>query len=137
MAWHPSIIKLAKSTTPVVLLILCACTQMTGKNTPLWTRSALYFGLQMPQGQVAAQAFQDFLNNQVSKAFDNFTVIDATGRWRNREDRLIKEPTKILIIVHDGSKKNLEKIDKLRTWYEKQFQQESVMHVRQPVQASF
>ncbi len=101
--------------------------------------ATLLFGLSRPGGGVDAAAFDAFLDTAVTPRFPaGLTVVDAAGRYRAADGRLVREPSKIvLIVVESGPERGLgpaakretealAKLEAVRAEYRDRFQQESV-----------
>ena len=79
-----------------------------------------------------------FLAGEITPRFrDGLTIIEAYGQWLNREGNLVREKTRLVIIVHEDTKAAEEAIEAIRIAYKKQFHQELVLKVSVPVKASF
>lgn len=97
------------------------------------TRSDLYFGLDLAGGgAVDEEAWADFLGEVVTPRFpDGFTVIDAYGQWRDpavANAPIIREKTKLIVIVRPASAEADAAIAEIKTIYKKRFGQISVFH---------
>lgn len=120
-----------------VVCILQACT--SGINSHSMLRTELFFGLNKPSGDtVAAVEWQAFVDTCVTPAFrSGFTVVNGSGQWQNETGVVEKERTKILILLHPDDDPSNRLIDYVRDMYKTAFQQQSVLRVTCPVQASF
>lgn len=99
-------------------------------------RSELYFGLQKPDGASVTEAeWQDFLDKSITSRFpDGLTVFDACGQYKDQKGKIIREKTKVLVIVHkDGKDGDLNKICQE---YMKAFSQELVFRTTTRVSSS-
>lgn len=81
----------------------------------------------------------DFLNAEVTPRFPNgLTVTDGLGHWRDAETgRLVREPSKILILLADGDPATLKLIREIVDLYKARFRQQSVALVIRPACVSF
>ena len=98
----------------------------------------LYFGLALEDGgEVSEEAWSAFLAEEVTPRFpDGFTVIDAYGQWRDpslADAPIIREKTKLLIVVHPGTVETDEAITEIKSLYKSRFDQKSVFHTDAPV----
>lgn len=120
-----------------VVCILQACTP--GMSSPSMLRTELFFGLNKPDGDtVAAVEWQAFVDTCVTPAFrSGFTVVNGFGQWQNETGVVEKERTKILILLHPADAPSSRLIEQVRDMYKAAFQQQSVLRVTWPVQASF
>lgn len=80
------------------------------------------------RARVSEADFDAFVLREVSPRFpDGFTVIDATGQWRDaRRGTLVVEAAKVIEIVLPAGEDNRAKIDAIAEAYKLQFQQQSV-----------
>lgn len=80
-----------------------------------------------------------FLASEVMPRFPNgLTVLDAAGQWREpARKRLIREPSKIVIILAAREEASQAKIDAIVTEYKRRFRQDSVGVVMRPACVSF
>jgi hypothetical protein len=88
---------------------------------------------------VGTAAWSRFLAGEVTRRFpDGLTVIDAAGQWRDREHtRMVREPSKLVIIVTADDAGSRDKIAAIVAAYKQQFHQQSVGVVTRPVCAVF
>lgn len=102
-------------------------------------RSELYFGRLRPDRTVVSDAeWQAFVTEHVTPRFpDGFTVLDATGQYRERSGQVIREPTKVLVILHPPAAGSRAAIEELRQLYRKLFDQESVLLIEVGARVSF
>jgi hypothetical protein len=80
------------------------------------------------RARVSEADFNGFVAKEVSPRFpEGFTVIDATGQWRDaRRGTIVHEATKIIEIVLPAGEDNRPKIEAIVEAYKAQFQQQSV-----------
>ncbi len=99
-------------------------------------RTELYFGLSIPGGgTVMDDKWENFLTETITARFPRgFTVLDARGQWMQQDDKVVKEPTKIVVFLYPASMRTTSqrKIEEIRRAYIKQFKQESVLRVDYP-----
>lgn len=110
-----------------------------GQAPPLsrMVRTELYFGLSSRSSPVTEREFQNFLETSVTPRFpDGYTVCDAEGRW-GEQGRTVKEPSRILILLHAGRDADHAKLELIRQEYRFRFDQSSVLRVDVPVRAGF
>lgn len=100
----------------------------------------LMFGLNM-KGRlgVGEVAWSRFLAREITPRFpDGLSVLNATGQWRDNErGRMVREPSKLVIVVTADEVAAGNKIAAIVTAYKKQFRQRSVGVISRPVCASF
>ena len=99
-------------------------------------RTELYFGLSTPGGGVVSESqWEEFVDGYITAKFKKgLTVIDANGQWLGETGEVIKEGTKIVILVHSDRE---EAIGYIREKYKELFEQESVLRVSDCVDADF
>jgi len=100
----------------------------------------LYFGLNKPDGTtITEQEWNLFEQNEVCAVFkQGSTVVNATGNWFNPvSNKLITEPTKVVICVHPKTTSFSKQIDSLRQRYKTVFRQQSVLRVDKKATVSF
>lgn len=96
-------------------------------------RTELYFGFGKPDGsEVTTEEWAKFLADEVTPRFPGgFTVLEALGQYRGTNGVIIKEKSRVLVLLHPKKdrKVNDVKIEEIRAAYKKAFQQEGVMRV--------
>lgn len=137
---------------PIFLFITVFNSQNVFPNTPLisqktaaetFWRTELYFGRDKNDGtQVSDEEWSRFLDEIVTPKFpDGLTVLDGSGQYRLQNGTIIKEKSKVLILLYAPKTRvvNNRKIEQIRSEYKKMFKQESVMRIdlRQTVKVSF
>ncbi|MFA6290288.1 MAG: DUF3574 domain-containing protein [Victivallales bacterium] len=77
-------------------------------------KTELYFGLLKPDGTTVSEEEWDvFVEKAISPIFEGFTVIDAFGQCKNADGKIIREQTKLVIIVQgDGGEDKAERVKK-------------------------
>jgi hypothetical protein len=102
-------------------------------------REALYFGQSTPGGgMIADSAWEQFLAERVTPAFPaGFTILAASGQWREASGHVTREPSRILVIVHPPDPGTDSTLRALRAEYIKRFSQEGVMWERSSACVSF
>jgi hypothetical protein len=112
--------------------------QQSCNNLPLsrsFVRTELFFGLSKPdQSQVTELEFQQFIKREVTPRFpDGLTLLSGRGQFKTSSNRIVKEPTNLLILIYpqdrlapDKIEQN-QKVEQIRKAYKLAFQQESVL----------
>lgn len=102
-------------------------------------RTELYFGLSKAGGGVVSESqWEEFVDGYITAKFKKgLTVVDANGQWLGETGEVIKEGTKIVILVHSDSEGAEEAIGYIREKYKELFEQESVLRVSDCVEADF
>jgi hypothetical protein len=87
---------------------------------------------------VSAEDWRHFVDSEVSPRFpDGFTAHDAAGQWRGGSGRLVREPSKVLLIVLSGAPDDNAKLTAIRDAYKARFHQDAVLLIEQTVCAGF
>lgn len=135
----------------VVLLALvaslagCAGTRVAaewpdpGPGATTMVRSELYFGRSKPDGsRVTEEQWRAFVAEHVTPRFpDGLTILDAVGQYRMASGQIVREPSQVVLILHDGGERSRAAIREVRALYRKLFDQESVLLISSPARVSF
>jgi hypothetical protein len=99
------------------------------------TQTELFFGLSKPDGtSVSEYEWTKFVDDYISPKFiDGFTVVDAHGQWMDEDNKVLKENTKLVIIIYKRSQEMDTSIASVIDNYKKLFQQGSVLKVTSTV----
>ena len=120
-----------------------ACSQNGALSCPdetdRFVKYQLFMGRGNQDGEVVNDAAWDaFLEETVTPRFpDGLTVLDARGQWRDSEGQILKERSKLLVILAPPSDDGMRLIDEISDEYERRFNQESVLRVVYDVCVSF
>jgi hypothetical protein len=97
------------------------------------------FGRARPDGSLISEVeWIAFVDEHVTPRFpDGLTVVDARGQYRTRAGQIVREPSKLLIVLHDGSSRSRAALEEIRTAYKRLFDQESVLIMSAPARASY
>jgi Protein of unknown function (DUF3574) len=120
-------------------LSLAACGSFGPKQaaTPLcplpgqsrYTVAQLFFGRDIPgRGPLTDVEWEAFAARAITSQFpDGFTVLDGDGQWYDQSSgKLIREPSKILLVAADPDSDLRTRIGSVITAYRTQFHQHSV-----------
>ena len=98
-------------------------------GTDRFTEYRLFFG--RSQGtveEVTDAAWQSFLADEITTRFpDGLTVLDAYGQWRNASGTIIKERSKVLIILAEPNTSGMQRTEEIMQAYKRAFDQEIVL----------
>ena len=99
----------------------------------------LFFGRNVAgKPGVSQAAFQKFVDEELTPRFpDGLTIMDGGGQWRGSENQLIREASKVVLIVLPKKRDTSQRIDAVRAAYKTRFNQESVLLVTQAACVSF
>lgn len=113
--------------------------QATALPGQVMLRSELFFGRGKPGGGVVSdEEWDGFLAAEVTPAFpEGLTVLEAQGQWRNGQGRIVKEPSKVLVLFHEDSPARREALGRIVAAYKKKFNQESVLRMSERVHVEF
>ena len=114
----------------LLLMLVAGCCTRAVPRAELNTTTLLFLGRGMNDGgEVSVKQFDQFVGKEVAARFaDGFTLVDADGLWAE-PNVTYREPSKVLIIVHDNAAETSAKIDAIREAYKKQFAQTAVLRV--------
>ncbi|GAA6615338.1 DUF3574 domain-containing protein [Scytonema sp. NUACC26] len=110
--------------------------QLKGEN---FSRTELLFGLSKSDGStVTEKEFQLFVDNEVTPLFPNgLTLLTGKGQFKNSSQTVVKEESKLLILLYPFNSDSNRKIQQIRQAYLNKFQQESVLRVDEQSCVSF
>jgi hypothetical protein len=94
-------------------------------------RTELFFGRDRKNaGQVTEEEWQNFVDTSVTPRFkDGLTMYDVDGQYLMENGSLVREDSKVIILLHDGSAAISKDIDTIRDEYKQRFDQESVLRI--------
>ena len=99
---------------------------------------SLYFGGAYPDGMVTSEQWKEFVDRVVTPRFpQGLAAWEASGQFRTSVGAIQREPSWILQLVHAEDGASEAAIREIRTEYQTQFKQESVLRVRSKACASF
>ena len=111
----------------VSALTLVACSDGDSFTCPdgseAFVRYELFMGRSGPGGEVVSdQAWDAFLGDTVTPRFpDGLTVLDAQGQWRDSEGQILKERSKVLVILAPPGDDPKGLIDEVSDEYKRRF----------------
>lgn len=94
--------------------------------------SELFFGLSRPDGSTISESeWQAFVDQEVTPRFTaGLTVSQAQGQWLGNSGAVVKEGSRVLTLIYPiREEQSLRGVEEIRTLYQSQFDQESVMRV--------
>jgi hypothetical protein len=99
----------------------------------------LFFGRNIgDQPGVSEAAFRKFVDEELTTRFpDGLTILDGGGQWRGSENQLIREASKVVLIVLPKTADAPQRVEAVRTAYKSRFHQDSVLLVTQASCVSF
>lgn len=126
-----------------VALLASACSTLPPSRCDAGAQAlvedALYFGLSIPGGGTVGEAqWQQFLRDEVTPRFpQGLSVVDAAGQWRGNDGSVVREPSRVLTLVHPDDAAHEAAIRAIVDAYRTRFAQEAVMRLKQRTCASF
>lgn len=104
-----------------------------------WTQIDLYLGRKTGSGgTVTERMFRRFLAEVVTPRFpDGLTVLDAAGQFRDSRRRIVREPTKLLVLLVPDRNAVTGRVAAVIDRYKRRFDQESVLRTEREVCLAF
>jgi hypothetical protein len=122
------------------LLALGACTppQMASSSCPAPLKPAievdLYFGGDANGRAVSEAEWVAFMAEEVTPRFpDGLSVLDVAGQYREPSGRMVRERTKLLVVVVFDAPAHLAKVKAIVDAYNRRHSQNSVFRTEHPV----
>ncbi|MBE9187960.1 DUF3574 domain-containing protein [Microcoleus sp. LEGE 07076] len=102
-------------------------------------KDELYFGLTKPGGEIVSEAeWQEFVKTIITPRFrEGLTVLDGSGQFLNSSGILIREKSKIVLLIYEKNSEKNRYIQEIIETYKRTFQQESVLRTTSEVKVSF
>jgi hypothetical protein len=121
------------ATPPVEPLPTCPAGQEAHRT------AQLFFGRNLGDKPGVSEAdFRKFMDEEVTPKFpDGLTVMDGGGQWRGDENKLIREASKVVLIVLPKGRDSSGRIEAVRSAYKTRFRQDSVLLITQASCVSF
>ena len=119
----------------LALVATAACADTDTSACPEGTDSFVEYRLFMGRSNQSGEAVDDaawaaFLEDTVTPRFpDSLTVLDAQGQWRGSEGMILKERSKLLIILAPPDDDAMRLTGEVSDEYKQRFGQESVLRV--------
>jgi hypothetical protein len=104
-----------------------------------WIKTEIYFGRSIPAGgQVSDSELSDFLEKVVTKEFPKgLTVLNAYGQMEKSSGTIVKQPTVVIVIVHERNQPSSAKIQRIINAYRNRFGNPQVMSISFPTEPQF
>ena len=99
----------------------------------------LFFGRSIDgKPEVSETQFRKFIDDELTPRFpDGLTVIDGGAQWRGDENKLIREASKVVLLVLPRSRDAGQRVDAVRAAYKRWFERDSVLLITQASCVSF
>ncbi len=100
-------------------------------HAPEWLQTELYFGLLDGDGEeILESQWTDFLDSNITPRFpDGLTVLDVYGQYMLSSGDIIKQQTKILLVLHEDTDEYAQKIDTIISEFKALYNLEIVLEV--------
>jgi hypothetical protein len=127
----------------LLVLMLAGCASLEARRCPQGQErlrtAQLFFGRNIgDQPRVTDAEFRRFVDDELTSRFpDGLTILDGGGQWKGEENKLIREASKVVLIVLPKAGDQQGRLDAVRQAYKVRFKQESVMLVTQRACVSF
>ena len=91
----------------------------------------MFFGRNVGHAEgVSDEEWRAFLADTVTPRFpDGLSVFDASGQWRDSEGGIVRERSKMVLILAEPSSDAARRLDEIAEEYKQRFSQESVLRV--------
>lgn len=89
--------------------------------------------------EVSDEQWTLFVDNEITPRFpEGLTVFEAAGQWWDKvSNRIIRESSKIVLIVLPGSAEDLKRLSEISEAYKRSFRQQSVGVILRPACVAF
>lgn len=127
----------------LALLTLGGCASLSGPACPVGQEpmrtAQLFFGRNIGHKPGVSEAdFRTFVDQELTPRFpEGLTVLDGGGQWKGDENKMIREASKIVVLVLPTKGDAAGKLNDARQAYVRRFHQDSVMLVTQPACVAF
>ena len=100
-------------------------------GTDLFAEYRLFFGRSQGDVEVVSEeAWRAFLAEEVTPRFpDGLSVLDAAGQWRDSSGTIVRERTKLLLVLAPPGTDAMHRTDEIADAYKRAFGQSSVLRV--------
>ena len=98
-------------------------------GTDRFAEYRLFFGRSQGTVEVVTDAaWRAFLAEEITPRFsDGLTVMDAAGQWRDASGTIVRERTKVLLVLAEPGPAGMQRTDEIMQAYKRAFSQEAVL----------
>lgn len=140
---------LQKTESPLRAFILAASLMLAGcagvpaqicaPGTMPMIQAQLFFGRDVAgRAMVSEEEWRRFLDEEVTPRFPGgLSVADVSGQWRDAGGTIVREESKVLLILMRGGPEDEGRLNAIRDSYKRRFNQDAVLLVELPVCAAF
>ena len=123
-------------TAAVLAILALAVTPAPRADTPpcpagtdRWTEYRLFFGRNNGGEEVVTdEAWRAFLAEEITPRFpDGLSVVDVAGQWRDASGTIVRERSKMVLILAEPEASGLRRTDEIAQAYRQTFGQEFVL----------
>ena len=100
-------------------------------GTEQFAEYRLFFGRSQGTVEMVSEgAWRTFLADEVTPRFpEGLTVLDAAGQWRDGSGAIVRERTKLLLVLAQPGENAMQRTDQIADAYKRAFGQSSVLRV--------
>ena len=108
-------------------------------GTDRFAEYRLFFGRSQGTVEVVTDAaWRTFLAEEITPRFpDGLTVLDAAGQWRDASGAIVRERSKLVVILAEPGAAAMRRTDEIAQAYKRTFDQEAVLRAVTTACASF
>ena len=108
-------------------------------GTEQFAEYRLFFGRSLGGAEVVSdEDWRAFLAEEITPRFpDGLTVLDAAGQWQDGSGAIVRERTKLLLVLAEPGAAAMRRTDEIAAAYKRAFGQSSVLRVVTPACVSF
>ena len=124
----------------LVALPLAGCGESGSEEAEtVWMKTEIYCGREIPAGgEVGESEFAAFLDEVVTAEFPlGLTVFDAYGQMEDSSKNIVKQQTKVILLVHEDNEANAAKVQRVMDAYRERFGNPQVMKLSSPTAPEF
>ena len=129
---------MARKSVLAIAFLLVACAHVAPIEQGV-IADRLFCGQSIPGGgSVSEDEWNAFIREVVTPRFpDGLTIWSAEGQWRGADGTIVREPVRIIEILHPFSSQFDTLIDEIAEEYKRRFRQEAVLRVTMPARMEF
>ena len=120
----------------VAMALIAACVPLPAEvpcaeGSERYDEHRLFFGRNIGDAEgVTEEDWRLFLADTVTPRFpDGLSVFDAAGQWRDSQGSVVRERSKMVLILAEPDSDALTRLDEIAEEYKRRFSQESVLRV--------
>jgi len=124
----------------LVTLPLAGCGESGGEEAETgWVKTEIYCGREIPSGgEVSESEFAAFLDEVVTAEFPlGLTVFDAYGQMEDSSGSIVRQQTKVILLVYEDNEANAAKVQTVIDAYRSRFGNPQVMKISSPTEPEF